>query len=413
MAKAGWSRVVRVCVLGAGIQGVLCALELAERGHDIVICDALEDAIMAASLHNEGKIHLGYVYAKDTSDRTSRLMARGASQFSRLLDRWWPEPEIEATASEPFDYLVLPESLETADWLSARYRQMDTGISACLASSGASYLSRRSIRPVERLNQRELETRYNTDTVAAAFRTGERAIDLTRMAAALRSALAVHPRIERRWNTRIEAVSESDNGSFSVRTEGEAPEGSFDAVVNALWSDRLRIDHGMGIHVRRPFLFRQKVAVRMALPEASGFDLSATMVIGPFGDFVSLPSGETYLSWYPSACLRHTQDVAPPPDWANTGDGMQDDVVEACVAELGRRINGIGGIRKRARSTRAVPGVIFSWGDSDIDDTESELHQRHDVGINAYRPGYYSIDTGKLTLAPIFAAELAERIGSK
>ena len=52
-------------------------------------------------------------------------------------------------------------------------------------------------------------------------------------------------------------------------------------------------------------------------------------------------------------------------------------------------------------------GVIFSWGQSDIDDPQSELHERWDVGIHA-TDGYFSIDTGKLTCAPLFASGLVE-----
>ena len=46
-------------------------------------------------------------------------------------------------------------------------------------------------------------------------------------------------------------------------------------------------------------------------------------------------------------------------------------------------------------------GGIFAWGNKDIDDPRSELHQRFDVGVRAGR--YLTVDTGKLALAPLFA----------
>ena len=55
-------------------------------------------------------------------------------------------------------------------------------------------------------------------------------------------------------------------------------------------------------------------------------------------------------------------------------------------------------------------GVIFSWGATDIDDPASELHRRHDIGVRA-SDGYFSVDTGKLTCAPLFAARLADLLG--
>jgi hypothetical protein len=51
--------------------------------------------------------------------------------------------------------------------------------------------------------------------------------------------------------------------------------------------------------------------------------------------------------------------------------------------------------------------VIFAWGDRDIDDHASELHSRDAVGVHDH-DGYYSIDTGKLTTAPLFAQRLGD-----
>ena len=51
--------------------------------------------------------------------------------------------------------------------------------------------------------------------------------------------------------------------------------------------------------------------------------------------------------------------------------------------------------------------MIFAWGDSDIDDAESVLHQRHEIGVVS-ADGYHSINTGKLTSAPYFAEQLGK-----
>ena len=41
-----------------------------------------------ASAQNEGKIHLGYVYANDRSLWTARTMVKGAIAFASLMWRW-------------------------------------------------------------------------------------------------------------------------------------------------------------------------------------------------------------------------------------------------------------------------------------------------------------------------------------
>jgi hypothetical protein len=170
-----------IAVLGAGLQGVLCALELAELGHRVVIFDAASGALQKASLHNEGKIHLGYVYAKDASNRTAKLMAEGASRFAELLGRWWPVADMATTSSDPFDYLVMPESLEPADWIAGRYRQIDAIMAEQRSKRGRSDLGQKDIAPAVRLDAETAEPCYDGRDVDAVFRTDERAIDLHRM----------------------------------------------------------------------------------------------------------------------------------------------------------------------------------------------------------------------------------------
>lgn len=78
----------RIAVLGAGLQGACLALELAARGARVDLYERNGRCVDEASAHNEGKIHLGYVYAQDRSFDTARLMATGAICFETLLRRW-------------------------------------------------------------------------------------------------------------------------------------------------------------------------------------------------------------------------------------------------------------------------------------------------------------------------------------
>jgi len=62
-----------------------------------------------------------------------------------------------------------------------------------------------------------------------------------------------------------------------------------------------------------------------------------------------------------------------------------------------------------ARVSSVDAGTVVAWGDRDIDRPDSELHERHDIGVHEH-DGYFSIDTGKLTCAPYFAQQLAARL---
>jgi len=54
-------------------------------------------------------------------------------------------------------------------------------------------------------------------------------------------------------------------------------------------------------------------------------------------------------------------------------------------------------------------GVIFAWGTSDIDDPRSGLHNRFAIGPHTVGR-YHSVDTGKLTMAPLYAQMVGERV---
>ena len=63
---------MRVAVLGGGLQGACVALELSRHGVKVDLYEKSDQCLSQASAHNEGKMHLGYVYANDRSLRTAR-----------------------------------------------------------------------------------------------------------------------------------------------------------------------------------------------------------------------------------------------------------------------------------------------------------------------------------------------------
>jgi 2-polyprenyl-6-methoxyphenol hydroxylase-like FAD-dependent oxidoreductase len=73
---------MRVGVLGGGLQGCCVALSLAQRGIDVTLFDRNDKLLSRAAVANEGKIHLGYMYANDPSYSTARMMMRGALAFA-------------------------------------------------------------------------------------------------------------------------------------------------------------------------------------------------------------------------------------------------------------------------------------------------------------------------------------------
>ena len=400
-----------IAVLGAGLQGACIALELARRGFDVDLLDQDRQPLNRASLRNEGKIHLGFVYAKDRSLRTARLMMRGALTFRRLVSGWTDGALARPLVSAPFQYLVPHDSAQPPPALAAHYadvgRLYEAGVRA-----GGDYLGTTPAPLWRPLSPREYSGFVAIERLAGGFATGEVSVDLRETAAALRRALAAHPRIRLRLGQRVRAVSRTPAG-FLV--EGHDPDGVAwrllcNQVVNALWEGRLAIDRGLGLLATRPWVHRLKYRVMVELPDTLRGLPSMSFVLGAYGDIATYGDGEAYVSWYPECLRGWSREIEPPPDWA-----------VACVGGLpvaeqlaiGRRVldafDGLVPGLARARIQTVDAGVIFSWGDTDITDPDSALHRRDDTGVES-ADGYHSVNTGKLTTAPLFALDAADRV---
>ena len=393
-----------VGVLGAGLQGICAALALLERGHHVVLIEQDAHPMGRASLRNEGKIHLGFIYANDPSFRTAQLMLTSALQFAPLLDRWLPGRfNWNRLRSAPFVYLVMRDSLIEPESLFAHYEKV--AASAAEAAGSGSYLS----RPLGRLWQRiPLPPFVDPDRVAAAVATEEVAIDVGECRRIVCEALQSRSGLDRRYGCRVERVQRCGKGFHvsAVDRDGGEQRIAADVIVNCLWDSRLAIDRDLGILSRRKHVYRLKYRVMAALPPSLRQIPALSLVLGQYGDIVP-HTGSSYLSWYPACRRGWSSSLSPPPEWdAPCRGDVAPDVAETIASEtlagLDQVIPGIA----RSRVTAIDAGIIVAWGDRDIDERQSELHERHAVGIQA-QDGYFSIETGKLTCAPYFADQLA------
>ena len=395
-------------MLGAGLQGVATALALSQDGWSVLLLDRAAEPLRGASIRGEGKLHLGYVYANDPGRATASLMVEGALHFSHLLDRWLDQPADWASLrSDPFRYAVLPSSMVPTSDLAEHYAWVAALVAERL-SDGLAYAGLTSVAPARLLAAGEdAEVR----ATSAAFATDEVAVEPKALRALLLCALAARP-IRFCGSTTVHEVRREPHG-FTVAVEGA--DGATraeraDVVVNCLWDGRLAVDRTLGIEPDRPWIHRLKYGVHGTVDPGTAPPPSVTFVLGPFGDVVRHASGRIYASWYPSCLVDTSTEVTPPTTWvgATSEDGWtstQHDVAEATVTALAHHVPRLAGLEVDL----VAAGPIVAWGETDIDVPDSELHLRHRIGVHDH-DGYLSVDTGKLTTAPLFAEQVAERL---
>ncbi len=403
---------VRVAVLGGGLQGCSTALALAERGCRVTLFDRNPALLSRAAVANEGKIHLGYMYAADPGLSTAKRMMQGALAFAPFFRRHLGKAAFGAL-SDPAVYLVHRDSQRTPDEVAAYLGEVHALIEDAAAGRAGDYFGQDLLRPPRRWADAEREAEFSPDQALAAFDTPEVAINPVTLAAAVREAIAASGRIEVRLERTITAVEESRDGLTVVSDGAEGPEReTFDQTVNALWDGRLAIDSGFGLRPARPWLHRLKYGVSFRQPNRA-CRRSATIVSGPFGEVVCYGDGLTYLTWYPS-CLLEISEALTPPDWPNhPGEPLRSEVARETFAALAEIVLPLARVDlAEVEDLHVKGGCIVAWGETDIYDAGSELHRRYEIGVHSVGR-FHSIDPGKLTMAPYFAEVCAERIAGQ
>ncbi|HEX3085957.1 MAG TPA: FAD-dependent oxidoreductase, partial [Pyrinomonadaceae bacterium] len=168
---------MRIAILGAGATGTCAALELASRGFAVDLYDECDAPVKRASFYNEGKVHLGILYAKDTELRTAGLMIRGALSFASLLNRWIGVDWDRVVLSTPFYYGVHEGTMVDVDGLRAHYASCQKLFAEMQALEGGSYLGLDRAIQIEELSRNEMETLVSPEYFVTMFRTSERAVD--------------------------------------------------------------------------------------------------------------------------------------------------------------------------------------------------------------------------------------------
>ncbi len=401
-----------IVVIGSGITGTGVALSLATRGFPVTLIDQDDIPMNRASLRNEGKIHLGLIYAQDPSFATARMQLGGALRFQSLLRRWVGARAESLSRSTAFFYLVAADSVLSADQLGRHYTLVEDLYRELIAADPSlDYLGERPERLFRPCALSALTGVFEISRLSAAYSTEEKAIDTDELAKVLRSAIRDSPNVTFLPARKVLGITRA-NGRFTL--EGIGPEGCWklgaDQVVNAMWENRIYFDRMLGIDCPKGWVHRLKYRVIAQLPKKLRDAPSVTMVLGPYGDVVIRENGTSYLSWYPVGLQGWTHDTAPPASWeAPCRGAVSPEKSQAIARDILQGIDawypGIG----ESHPVLVDAGAIVAYGKSDVGDASSGLHTRTHIGVTSI-DGYHSIDPGKLTTAPLFAEEAANRI---
>jgi len=412
---------LKIAVLGGGFQGVCVALELAARGQEVDLYDENDSVITQAGAVSEGKIHLGFTYANDPTLRSAELMIRGALHFMKNIDRWVEMEGQSLSVSQPFYYGIHSDTMVTEDEIISYFHEVEAIYREMKKALKLNYLGDESNVIFEKLNDEKARDIFFANKILSAYKTIERAVDSQKLAVILRACILACKKISFIDQAQVIKI-ENDQDRLRVYYRKDKDKdkheyvSTYDRVVNTLWHGRLKIDASLNLVPNRDWLYRYKLGIRFKCIDDISHIPSVTLILGSFGDIVNYDGQKLYISWYPSGMVDSSKEIQPP-DWNGTHapdkqltEEQKMEIFDNSLEALSSIIPGLQKIKRNQIIDKDIRGgVIFSWGKTDIDDIDSELHKRYEIGVHSNR-NYHSIDTGKYTMAPLFAVEVGNRI---
>jgi len=401
-----------VGILGAGLSGCCVALALANRGIHVNLLDQAKTPMSGASLHNEGKLHLGYVYAADPESLTHQLMCLGSLTFNGILEHLTGISADILSKSTPFKYAIPVDSQLPLNTILKHFSAVDETIALYLQGD-YEFIVDEAIKDSRPLLSSEYSHVFNPDNVQACIQTDEIALETRQVAAIINNAVLKHPLIMFMPECKVLDAEILPDGTSAVRyfSNGSMITGHYPVTVNCLWDDRLRVDKTAGIIPERSWLLRYKAAITFNHPAIKSLIKipSVTFITGAYGDIVYHDNGMIYISWYPKCKLAETGTIDCLPLYAAADSVDKSALLSDSLNALSKYVPSVSDLLNFSNEARIGGGVIFAWGDTDITDPASVLHQRHMIGPHIYG-NWISVDTGKYCMAPYFALQVADSI---
>lgn len=395
---------LRIAVLGAGIMGCSVALSLARKGAHVSLIDHASQPFAGASRWNEGKIHLGYLYAADPSLDTARKLIPGGLGFRDTVEDLLG-CDISAAVSPHDDiYLVHRRSVVDVNAMSDYFDAVSRLVRE--QPQADRYLGGRGHVAASRLTAAELSNVTASEHILAGFRVPERSVRTNWLADGYIAAIGSERSIDLILNTSVKSVAASAERWLVVadpRIEGE-----FDAVVNSLWENRAVVDAASGFASPDETSYRFRASVFLHTERHCSLP-NAVIALGPFGDIKNYNAHDLYLSWYPVGLVEHRLGAPVPVD---LNAEVRHRIAESTVEALRDYFPDLPAIVRQSSSLTLAGGWVVAHGTGSLADIGSPLHRRDRFGVSRFG-SYYSVDTGKYATAPWIAERLAGEIMSR
>ena len=395
-------------VLGGGIMGSCIALELARRGIRSVVFEEQADIFNAASRWNEGKIHLGYLYSADRDLATAKSLIPAGLAFKPIVEDLLGQPITVAATDVDDVYLCHKDSVVGLEAMDTYFGKVSELVRE--HRNRHNYFTGLASARAVRLSASQLDQLTPSKSIIGGFRLPERSVSTNWIAGKFVAAVRSNGLISTHCGVRVSGVASKDGGSamdpwFIETTEGR--EGPFDTVFNALWQGKLAIDAVVGLPLPAEWTHRYRLSAFLRTSERVSIP-NAVIATGPFGDIKNYDGHDLYMSWYPSGLRHNSNAVVPPAEPHLTADENRS-VLDSIAAGLREYFPAAGEILRSAEQIQLRGGWVYAASRGLLSDPKATIHTRSNFGV-ARQGTYFSIDTGKYSVAPWLARKIVSAL---
>ena len=186
----------------------------------VILFDKNDALLSRTAVANEGKIHLGYMYAGDPTLSTAKTMMSGALSFAPFLERYLGRPAQSFSVSVPATYIVHRDSQQSADNVCAYLRTVHALINEAAEGRKQAYFGKDLGAPLRLWSAAEKEAEFDPAIALAAVSTPEIAINPVALAQILRECMTAHPLIEVRCSRTV-LGAEEERDRICVLSDGQ------------------------------------------------------------------------------------------------------------------------------------------------------------------------------------------------
>ena len=378
------------CIMGAGIQGCCIALLLSKYYKNITIIEQENHIMLKSSAAQEGRVHLGFLYANDKSMKTGYKMLNDALNFSNCID--WNRMK-----SKKYLYLNEINSLLTEEQVDEYFEKIQTKYNELISTNKSlNYLGE---QPNHLYTKIKIPDYLNKDMFNVCYSTEEVGVVQNLLRDKINKKL-IEKNINIHFGEQILHL-EKQNNKFIVNTNKNKL--IFDNVINCLWENKHKFDTQINYLHEINVNIRLKCGVVSETIECLKEYSSINIINGPYGDFGNFYKHNfMYFTWYPISVVKmivddHNHDKNEIYKLKST---LNDKEFIKQVKGHEKMFSKIFNIEDLSFVNPKVScNAVVANGINDIKYKDSYLHNRFNEAI-FYDNNYYSIQTGKYTSAP-------------